>query len=188
MTRAPLQRHRSRARRGTAADCNCMPGIVCTNCNRCERHCRCPFDLRDLVVEDDNDTVIETTAIIPCRRVGESAGRCTIWIAKETPVSARIHYFCPSCKTTLDSPIADAGRNMNCPTRGQRLQIPLPDRKKTVLAPCLRVEQAETTTGPAPVAAIGLRRRRRWTRSKIPAASMTPPKSLCPRPRWSRRR
>lgn len=35
-----------------APSCDCGPGL-CQNCMRCEAHCGCPFDLRQLCYDDD---------------------------------------------------------------------------------------------------------------------------------------
>lgn len=32
-------------------DCDCTCGAYCLNCQRCERHCFCPFDLRELRID-----------------------------------------------------------------------------------------------------------------------------------------
>lgn len=39
-------------RRAAMTDCDCTTGLVCVDCRRCERHCRCPFDYREIVAED----------------------------------------------------------------------------------------------------------------------------------------
>ena len=52
-----------------------------------------------------------------------------------------IHYTCPRCKKSLESPVSFAGQKMNCPDCNQRLQIPQPSTppaapplNKTILA------------------------------------------------------
>ena len=52
-----------------------------------------------------------------------------------------IHYSCPRCKKSLESPASFAGQKMNCPDCKQRLQIPqpssapaVPGLNKTILA------------------------------------------------------
>ena len=49
--------------------------------------------------------------------------------------SSMIRYKCPRCKSILESPDAKAGDKVACPKCQQRLQIPMPLRDKTMLAP-----------------------------------------------------
>ncbi|HJT78209.1 MAG TPA: hypothetical protein VJ739_13480 [Gemmataceae bacterium] len=63
-----------------------------------------------------------------------------------------IRYACPRCKAVLESPDRKAGQKVHCPGCGQRLQIPLPPRNRTVLAPLVPApppEQAGTQPVPA---------------------------------------
>jgi hypothetical protein len=48
--------------RAHLCECDCTPSTLCLNCKRCERHCCCPFDLREIV--HDDDTEIEPTPVI----------------------------------------------------------------------------------------------------------------------------
>src|SRR4051812_37257966 len=59
-------------------------------------------------------------------------------------MSAHIQFECPTCKEKLSAPIDQAGSKINCSNCGQRLQIPPPDRTKTVLAAGLGVSDDPT--------------------------------------------
>jgi len=61
-------------------------------------------------------------------------------------MSARIRFLCPTCKAVMDAPVAQAGSKTNCLKCGQRLQVPPPERAKTVLAPSLGVDNDQPNT------------------------------------------
>jgi DNA-directed RNA polymerase subunit RPC12/RpoP len=47
---------------------------------------------------------------------------------------AVLHYSCPKCQSPLESLESQAGRKVACPTCGQRMAVPWPAKKKTVVA------------------------------------------------------
>jgi DNA-directed RNA polymerase subunit RPC12/RpoP len=40
-----------------------------------------------------------------------------------------VHYRCPSCRIPLESKDSEAGRKVQCPTCGQRMEVPWPSKK-----------------------------------------------------------
>jgi DNA-directed RNA polymerase subunit RPC12/RpoP len=56
-----------------------------------------------------------------------------------------IHYHCPRCKKSLESPARMAGQKLNCPDCGQRLQVPQPAAPP--LPPC---PSSEAPAAPPP--------------------------------------
>lgn len=50
--------------RRAAYPCDCTAGTACLNCFRCERHCGCPFDLREIVFEEDAEPVADAPVIV----------------------------------------------------------------------------------------------------------------------------
>lgn len=67
-------------------------------------------------------------------------------------MSVRLRFLCPTCNAVMDAPLAQAGHKINCLKCGQRLQIPPPERAKTVLARGLGVH-GDGTAPPSPAAA-----------------------------------
>ncbi len=59
-----------------------------------------------------------------------------------------IRFACPSCNSVLTAPEKKAGRKAPCPQCGQRLQIPFPVRKKTVLG---KLMPESPTSSPLPL-------------------------------------
>lgn len=44
-----------------------------------------------------------------------------------------LRFLCPSCQSSLQVPESTAGKKGSCPRCGQRLQVPMPPRNRTVL-------------------------------------------------------
>ncbi len=86
-----------------------------------------------------------------------------------------IRYACPRCKAVLESPDQEAGHKVACPGCGQRLQIPLPPRTKTILASPVPVPPSAPGT-PQPPPAVNYP-------SAIPAPQYPTPmkKSIMPK-------
>jgi DNA-directed RNA polymerase subunit RPC12/RpoP len=40
-----------------------------------------------------------------------------------------VHYRCPSCRIPLESKDSEAGRKVECPTCGQRMEVPWPSKQ-----------------------------------------------------------
>lgn len=44
-------------------ECDCAGGTICVNCKRCERHCQCPFDIREIVFDDAVEPDVEPVIV-----------------------------------------------------------------------------------------------------------------------------
>src|SRR5215218_4585519 len=55
-----------------------------------------------------------------------------------------IRFACPACKTAYTVNDRDAGKKSECKTCGQRLQVPAPQRAKTVLGEALPIDRQQT--------------------------------------------
>ncbi len=62
-----------------------------------------------------------------------------------------IRFACPRCRTSFEAVDQRAGSKVNCPKCQQRMQIPLPPRDRTILAPLMEGPTAPPMT-PPPVA------------------------------------
>ena len=54
-----------------------------------------------------------------------------------------IRFSCPRCGSVYTCPISQGGHKTNCPKCDQRLQIPLVDKNKTVLAPPVPIPDSD---------------------------------------------
>ena len=63
-------------------------------------------------------------------------------------MSDHIQFLCPTCKAVMEAPVHRAGDKISCRKCGQRLQIPPPERSKTILAPRVCVDSDQP--GPPP--------------------------------------
>lgn len=89
-------------------------------------------------------------------------------------MSAQIRFVCPTCKDVMVAPVSQAGKKANCPKCGQRLQIPPPERSKTILAASLGVEDDEQTSGQPASGNSGPQPTTIWAQNK-PAKLPLPP-------------
>jgi hypothetical protein len=65
-----------------------------------------------------------------------------------------IRFACPTCKGIFEAPDHCGGGKVACPGCGQRLQIPLPPRDKTVLAPLVPHQPSVPSAVASPSATV----------------------------------
>lgn len=73
-----------------------------------------------------------------------------------------LRFQCPTCQTVNEAPDDHAGGKVLCNSCGQKLQIPVPPKTKTVLAPLVEVvpeegAMLEVVSGPPPLPAWATR-------------------------------
>jgi transcription elongation factor Elf1 len=72
---------------------------------------------------------------------------------KESPGATsggRLKFSCPTCQTVYKASLDKAGKKTNCRRCGQRLEIPVPERNKTILAPLVEAPSQQESMASAP--------------------------------------
>src|SRR5262245_33664273 len=65
-----------------------------------------------------------------------------------------IRFACPTCQTAMSVPETQAGSKGNCPSCGQRVQVPQPELDRTVVGQLLPANIMATRPAPTPSAPV----------------------------------